>query len=79
MPFILAGTRWVPKSAPTYGNVTSSSLRSLRNPTFRANNDNLEESYEYDSKQTMGSKTPDDHRRGPNGMEKEFALRCKLF
>jgi len=28
----------------------------------------------------MGSKTPDEYRRGPNGMEKGgFALHCELF
>ncbi len=38
------------------------------------------EPYVYESKPIMGSKTPDDHRRAPNGMgEKVFALRCKLF
>ena len=53
------------------------SLRSLRKQTFNGINDDLRNLYDYESKPIMGSKTPDDHRRGPNGMGKKsicFAL-----
>jgi hypothetical protein len=34
------------------------------------------EPYDYESKPIMGSKTPDDHRRGPNGTKKKEYLLC---
>jgi len=43
------------------------------NPTFDGIDD-LRTLNEYKPEPVMGSKTPDGHRRGPDGMKKEYPL-----
>lgn len=54
-------------------------LRKICKPAFNRINKKYKKPYEYEPKPNMGSRTPDEHRRGPNGNGKNTALCCELF